>query len=132
MANEARLLSPSFFRRQGLTFNHIVLLLLLLQGFSLQEADLNAVIAAARRLEEGIVNVDPQLAQVPQVDMVLRTIRLLQIALEFQFKENADLTDDYNELQVSHSSARPHMHHARRACTPHAAAGPHAALHLSW
>lgn len=87
---------------QGLTFNHAVLAL---QGFSLQEADLNAVIAAARRLEEGIVNVDPQLAQVPQVDMVLRTIRLLQIALEFQFKENADLTDDYNELQVSHSSA---------------------------
>lgn len=74
----------------------------------MQEADLNAVVAAARRLEQSIVNVEPQLSQFPQVDMLLRTIRLLQIGLEVQFTENADLTAEYNELQVGQDRS-PYM-----------------------
>lgn len=71
-----------------------------LQGFTLNEADVDRVIQAARELEGGQVLVDPNAPPQQSVDTLLRVVRILQAALDVQFSENEELTADFNELQA--------------------------------
>ncbi|KAG2499296.1 hypothetical protein HYH03_002874 [Edaphochlamys debaryana] len=69
------------------------------KGFTLQEPDVDRVIAAARQLEGAQVAVDPNLPPPQAVEQLLRVIRILQTALDVQFSENEEVTADFNELQ---------------------------------
>ncbi|KAG2443036.1 hypothetical protein HYH02_009451 [Chlamydomonas schloesseri] len=69
------------------------------KGFTLNEADVDRVIQAARELEGGQVLVDPNAPPQQSVEMLLRVVRILQAALDVQFSENEELTADFNELQ---------------------------------
>ncbi len=70
------------------------------QGFTLQEADVDRVVQAAREIEGAQVAVDPNYPPQQSIDTLLRVIRLLQSAIDVQFSEVEDLTNDFNELQA--------------------------------
>ena len=72
---------------------------MLTQGFILQPADLNAILAASEELTEGLVFADAGYTPDQNLDMLVRTIRMLQVGMGVQLTENADLTDEFNKLQ---------------------------------
>ncbi|GLI68958.1 hypothetical protein VaNZ11_013486 [Volvox africanus] len=69
------------------------------RGFTLQEADVDRVISAARELEGAQVVADPNLPPQQTIETLLKVVRVLQTAIDVQFSENEELTADFNELQ---------------------------------
>ncbi|GIL72907.1 hypothetical protein Vretifemale_3051 [Volvox reticuliferus] len=69
------------------------------RGFTLQEADVDRVISAARELEGAQVVADPNVPPPQTIETLLKVVRVLQIAIDVQFSENEELTADFNELQ---------------------------------
>lgn len=69
------------------------------QGFILQPADLDAILVASQELTEGLVFADPGYTPDQNLDMLVRTIRMLQVGMGMQLTENAELTDEFNKLQ---------------------------------
>jgi hypothetical protein len=68
-----------------------------MQGFVLQDAEVAEVLRAAKQLEEAQVYVDP--AYPLGLELSARVVRLLQLGLELQFRENDQLVADYNTLR---------------------------------
>ena len=69
------------------------------QGFILQPTDLAAIMEASQDLVEGLVFADANYTPDQNLDMLVRTIRMLQVGLDLQTSENADLTEEFNRLQ---------------------------------
>lgn len=61
---------------------------------------MDRVVQAAREIEGAQVAVDPNYPPQQSIDTLLRVIRLLQSAIDVQFSEVEDLTNDFNELQA--------------------------------
>ncbi len=87
------------------------------QGFSLPEADVDDLLRAARELENAQVYIDPAYPQ--GLDLSARVVRLLQLALDVQFRESEELVTDLNaareELQVRRAAADDRWS-SRQAC----------------
>lgn len=80
------------------------------QGFSLPEAEVDELLRTGTEIGGRCVTVDKQYAPEDNVELLLRTIRVLQLSLDVQIRENEQLVTDYNgvtnELAVS-SVSRP-------------------------
>jgi hypothetical protein len=69
------------------------------QGFVLQEADVNELLRAAKAVEETQLYIDPAYPPDLVSDLLQRTVRLLQVAMEFQYKETEDVVIECNNLR---------------------------------
>lgn len=67
------------------------------QGFALPNADVDDVLRVAKEIENAQVYVDP--AYPGCLDLSGRVIRLLQVALDVQFRENDELITDLNAVR---------------------------------
>eukprot|EP00798_Chlamydomonas_sp_ICE-L_P007852 gene7852-1058_t len=68
------------------------------EGFILPENNVDDILRAAKEVEDVAIYADPSLAPEQNLDTLVRTVRLLQCALEIQFKENDGLVNDFNTL----------------------------------
>jgi hypothetical protein len=84
---------------------------MVLQGFVLQEADVDELLRAAKTVEETQLYIDPSYPPDLVSDLLQRTVRLLQVAMEFQYKETENVLNDYNSLREDVQV--PMMQHAR-------------------
>lgn len=66
------------------------------QGFILQDADVDEILRVAKDIESAQVYVDPAYPAEQSLDLLQRTVRLLQVAMDIQFKENEQLINDFN------------------------------------
>lgn len=72
---------------------------ILLQGFRLQDPEVDDVVRTARDLEAGRVDPDMDLTAEENVELLLRATRLLQLGLEVQFSEADNLISENNTLR---------------------------------
>lgn len=70
-----------------------------LQGFRLQDPEVDDVVRAARDLEAGCIEPDVELTAEDNVELLLRATRLLQLGLEVQFAEAENLVLENNNLR---------------------------------
>ena len=70
-----------------------------MQGFILQPTDCDTILKVSSELTEGLVFADANYNPDQNLDMLVRTIRMLQVGMDLQQTENADLTEEYNRLQ---------------------------------
>jgi hypothetical protein len=70
-----------------------------LQGFNLQDPEVDDVIRAARDLEAGCIEPDAKLTADDNVELLLRATRLLQLGLEVQYAEADALLGENNNLR---------------------------------
>jgi hypothetical protein len=69
------------------------------QGFKLQDPEVDDVIRTARDLEASLILPDASLPAEGNLDLVLRTARMLQLGLEVQFMDNEGLIQENNGLR---------------------------------
>ena len=80
-----------------------------MQGFVLADPAVDEVIRVAKEIEGTQLYADPAYPPTQTVDVLLRSVRLLQIALEVQFSENEQLTSDYNRLNDDYQVGHLHI-----------------------
>lgn len=89
-----------------------------MQGFVLQDADVDELLRVAKEVEGSQVYADPSLPPEQTADLLVRTVRLLQVALDVQFQENEQLITDYNtmrdDFQVGYHGMEPRGQQSRR------------------
>jgi hypothetical protein len=70
-----------------------------LQGFQLQDPEVNDIIRAARDLEACRILPDANMTAEENVELLLCTIRMLQLGLETQFADNDNIIRENNSLR---------------------------------
>lgn len=79
------------------------------QGFHLQDPEIDDVVRTAKDLEAGYIEPDTSLTAEENVELLLRTTRLLQLGLEVQYAESQTVLAENNtlrsDLRVSASSS---------------------------
>lgn len=79
------------------------------QGFHLQDPEIDDVVRTAKDLEAGYIEPDTSLTAEENVELLLRTTRLLQLGLEVQYAESQTVLAENNtlrsDLSVSASSS---------------------------
>lgn len=70
-----------------------------MQGFRLQDPEVDDVVRAARDLEAGCIEPDMELTAEENVELLLRATRLLQLGLEVQFAEADNILSENNNLR---------------------------------
>ncbi len=70
------------------------------QGYVLQPNDVESIINAAQELSDAQIYADQNFAPDQNLNTLVRAVRLLQVSLELQMNENADLADDFNAMQT--------------------------------
>ena len=72
----------------------------------LQPTDYDLILKFSQELTEGLIFADAGYTPDQNLDMLVRTIRMLQVGLDLQVTENGDLTEEYNRLQEDFSVRR--------------------------
>ena len=70
-----------------------------MQGFQLQDPEVNDIIRAARDLEACRILPDTSMSAEENVELLLRTVRMLQLGLEAQFADNDNIVRENNSLR---------------------------------
>ncbi|GAX75484.1 hypothetical protein CEUSTIGMA_g2927.t1 [Chlamydomonas eustigma] len=68
-------------------------------GFSLQPEAVDTILTACQELTEGMVFADASYNPDQNLDMLVRTVRILQVGMGLQLSENAELTEEFNKMQ---------------------------------
>lgn len=80
------------------------------QGFNLQDPEVDDVVRTAKDLEAGYIEPDTSLTAEENVELLLRTTRLLQLGLEVQYAESQTVLAENNTLRGDlRVSAMTHM-----------------------
>lgn len=69
------------------------------QGFILQDPDVDELLRVAKDIEGASVYPEPSYTPEQNVDLLLRTLRLMQTAMDVQFRENDTLINDFNNMR---------------------------------
>ena len=73
------------------------------QGLMLQPTDCDFILTVSQELSEGSIFADLAYTPDQNLDMLVRTIRMLQVGFGLQLNENQDLTEEFNRLQEDYA-----------------------------
>lgn len=69
-----------------------------MQGFTLQERDIDDINRKVESFQNYIVRSEPSLGPAENLDASLSALRLFQLALDIQTRDNKLVVDDFNRL----------------------------------